>query len=319
MSSNDQSPARSGSPSRLDDGMPSFAVIGAQKSASTFLQDQMSLHPEIEIPDGEVRHFEDPFYSAGEVARLPELFERPAATTVRGIKRPDYLGRPEIPARIQAAMPDARLLVVLRDPIARAVSSYFHFARHGFVPLLPIDDAVQALMSGAWESDYPRAPEVLTFGRYGEHLERYLGLFPAEQMMVFEQVHLIRRSPEALRAAFEFVGVDPEWRLPEGELRVSNKGVYSLPRLRLLRTKNRTRFTYTESMDRRYPRRMTPWGWTYNASVVGLDRLVLSHFDSGRPPELAVETRAALEEYYASDRDVLRRLLPCWGVEPDWL
>ncbi|MBZ5739742.1 sulfotransferase family protein [Nocardioides mangrovi] len=318
MSDLDQHVGRHQRPA-TDTGMPGFAVIGAQKSASTFLQDQMSLHPDIEIPEGEVRCFEDPFFSAGDADRLPELYHSPVGAAVRGIKRPDYLGRPEIPGRLHDALPDLRILVVLRDPVARAVSSYYHFVRHGFVPLLPIDQAVDALLAGTWDADYPRAPEVLTFGRYGEHLDRYLGLFPADRIAVFEQVQLIKHPQETLRSAFEFVGVDPDWPLPEQSVRVSNRGVYSPARLRLLRTKNRTRFTYSDSMDRRYPRRMTPWGWMYNASVVGADRLVLSRLDPGRPPELSEETRHALDDYYASDLDVLRGLLPTWGLEPSWL
>ncbi|GAB2875412.1 sulfotransferase domain-containing protein [Nocardioides pacificus] len=302
-----------------EQGMPSFAVIGAQKSASTFLQDQMSLHPSIEIPEGEVRCFEDPFFTAGDVARLPGLFQRPAEQTVRGIKRPDYLGRPEIPARLHEALPGLRLLVVLRDPVARAVSSYYHFVRHGFVPLRPIDEAMSALMAGTWDHDHPRAQEVLTFGRYGEHLERYLGIFPAEQIAVFDQGHLIGQPQQALRLAFAFVGVTPDWPLPERSVRVSNRGVYSATRLRMLRTKNRTRFTYSESRDRRYPRRMTPWGWAYNASIVGLDRLVLSHLDPGTPPELSAQTRRMLDDYYAPDLDLLRDLLGTWGLRPPWL
>lgn len=319
MSHIDQSVGRPVRETGPDDGMPSFAVIGAQKSASTFLQDQLSLHPDIEIPEGEVRHFEDPFFSRGAVGDLPELFHRPPGDAVRGIKRPDYLGRPEIPGRLHDALPDVRLMVVLRDPVARAVSGYFHFVRHGFVPLLPIDEAMSTLMLGTWDSDYPRAPEVLAFGRYGEHLERYLGLFPAEHVLVFDQQHLIAEPQTALRRAFEFVGVDPGFTLPERTVRVSNKGVYSPARLRLLRTKNRTRFTYSETMDRRYPKRMTPWGWLYNASVVGVDRLALSRFDSGRPPQVSAATRQMLQDYYAADRELLASLLPIWGVQPAWL
>lgn len=299
--------------------MPSFVVIGAQKAASTFLQDQLSLHPDIEIPDGEVRHFEDPFYAGGAAASLPELFERPVGEAVRGIKRPDYLGRPEIPARLKEHLPDARLLAVLRDPVPRAVSSYYHFVRHGFVPLRPIDQAVASLLAGEWDERYPRAPEVLSFGRYGEHLDRYLTLFPPERILVFDQRELITQPQAALRRAFQFVGVDPEFTLPERSGKVSNKGVYSPLRLRLLRTKNRTRFSYTPERDRRYPKRMTPWGWTYNAAIVGVDRLVLSRFDEGRPPPMSAQTRRALEDYYAEDRELLRGVAETLGISLEWL
>lgn len=299
-------------------GMPSFVVIGAQKSASTFLQDQLSLHPEIEIPEGEVRYFEDPFYSEGKVAELPWLFHSANPDAVRGIKRPDYLGRPEIPERLARHLPWARLLVVLREPIARAVSSYYHFVRHGFVPLAPIDEAFEHLLADTWGERYPHAREVLAFGLYGEQLRRYLDHFPPEQLLVFEQRRLIADPEASLRTAFAFVGVDSGFLLPERK-KVSNKGVYSTRRLQLLRTKNRTQFDYTPQMDRRYPKQPTPWGWAYNAGVVGIDRLVLSHFDDGRPPELSPPVRQRIHDYYAPDRLVLADVLDHWQIDIDWV
>jgi hypothetical protein len=311
--------SQSGSATVHPDGMPSFVVIGAQKSASTFLQDQLSLHPEVEMPDGEVRHFEDPFYSEGAVAELPSLYVRPPAGVQRGIKRPDYMGRPEIPARLHEHLPEAKLLAVLREPVARAVSSYFHMARHGFVPLVPLDEAFRAIVDGSWVAEYPRAPEILTFGLYGEQLSRYLALYRPEQLLVFEQGDLIKDTTAKVREAFTFIGVDPTFEVPEQAVRVSNKGVYSYRRLRLLRTKNATRFTYSPAMDRRHPRRMTPWGWLYNASVVGLDRTLLSRFDSGRPPSLSDGLRAEVRDYYADDSQVLRSVLEGRDVHPAWL
>lgn len=312
-------PEQPASPLGRDDGMPSFVVIGAQKSASTFLQDQLSLHPSVEIPEGEVRHFEDPFYSEGAVADLPSLYTQPSSGMVRGIKRPDYLGRPEIAARLHRHLPDARLFVVLRDPVARAVSSYYHFVRHGFVPLAPIDEAFSALLSGEWVGRHPRAPEVLSFGLYGEHLRRYLEFYPSERLMIFDQEDLTTDPQAALHRAFGFIGVDPHFALPQRTITVSNRGVYAPFRLRLLRTKNRTRFRYSPTMDRRYPRRMTPWGWLYNAAVVGLDRTVLSRFDEGRPPALSPDMRDRVAEHYRGDAAVLRQVLAGRDVSPMWL
>jgi hypothetical protein len=301
------------------DGMPSFVVIGAQKSASTFLQDQLSLHPEVEMPEGEVRHFEDPFYAEGAVADLPGLYVRPPTGTRRGIKRPDYMGRPEIPARLHKHLPEAKLLAVLREPVARAVSSYFHMVRHGFVPLAPLDEAFRAILDGSWAAEFPRSPEVLTFGLYGEQLSRYLELYRPEQLLIFDQPALIKDPKTNVREAFAFIGVDPTFEAPEEAIRVSNKGVYSYGRLRLLRTKNTTRFRYSPTMDRRYPKPMTPWGWLYNAAVVGLDRTVLSRFDDGRPPSLSDRLRAEVVDYYADDSAVLRTLLEGRALDPDWL
>ncbi|HYO39130.1 MAG TPA: sulfotransferase domain-containing protein [Nocardioidaceae bacterium] len=293
---------------RLGAGQPDFVVIGAQKSASTFLQDQLAQHPQVEIAEGEVRAFEDPFYSPEAVASLPRLFSGDASVTARGIKRPDYLGRPEVAQRLRRHLPDARLFAVLREPVARAVSAYYHHVRHGFVPLMPLDDAFEALLAGRLVADYPRSAEILDYGRYGAHLRRYLDLFPRDRLMVFEQKSLTADPAGSLRRAFEFLDVDPTFT-PTTTSLVSNRGVYAPVRLRLLRTKNRFVYDYTPTLDRRRPRRPSPFGWAYNASVVAVDRLVLSRFDSGRPAELSRPVRARVSAYYDGDRALLADLV----------
>lgn len=295
-----------------------FVVLGAQKSASTYLQDQIALHPEVDMASGEVRVFEDPFYAAGGPAVLDTLFkERPGLK--RGIKRPDYLGRPEIPVRLQEYAPDVKLLVVLREPLARAVSSYFHMARHGFVPLRPVDEAFALLLSDVWADSYPRASEVLTYGLYGQHLSRYVETFATGQIMIFDQSEVTTNPQAALRRAFQFLEVDPGFSLPASGNRVSNRGIYSPFRLRLLRTRNKCKYVYSEDLARRDPRRMTPWGWAFNAGVVGVDRVLLSRLDPGRPPELTRRTRERLESYYSEDRETLKKLIVEWPTDVPWL
>lgn len=296
--------------------LPDFVVLGAQKSASTFLQDQLAQHPDIEIAQGETRAFEDPEYSEARVAALPKLFERETAR--RGIKRPDYLGHPEVPARLARHIPEARLFAVIREPVARAVSSYYHYVRHGFVPLVPVDEAFEALLSNAWAADYPRSVEIMDYGMYGRHLERYLQHFGREQLMVFEQKALTSDAAGSLRQAFEFLQVDPDF-VPSTTAAVSNRGVYSHRRLALLRTKNRFMYRYTPNLDRRYPRRPSPVGWMWNASVVGVDRLILSRFDAGRPPQLSPEVSDRVAAHYEADRAALSRVLAGTQVRAGWL
>lgn len=292
-------------------GLPGFVILGAQKSASTFLQDQLSQHPSIEIAAGESRHFEDPEYSRGAVADLPALFSRPQPGVIRGIKRPDYLGRPEVAARIAQHLPEARLFVVIRDPVSRAVSSYYHYVRHGFVPLMPLSVAFRRLLDGELQDVYPRAGEILTYGLYGQHIERYLQYFDRDQLMVFEQSSLTRDPMGSLSEAFRFLEVDPSFR-PQHE-QVSNRGVYSHLRLRLLRSKNHIQFRYTPDLDRRYPRRPGPLGYLWAGAVVTLDRQLLARLDRTRPPALAPDVAGELRRYYAADAARLRSLLPDSG------
>ncbi len=298
-------------------GLPHFVVIGAQKSASTFLQDQMAQHPGIEIVPGEVRVFEEPFYSQGAADSLPDLFKGPP-TKVRGIKRPDYLGRPEITERLARHLPEARLLVVLREPVARAISSYYHYVRHGFAPLMDINDAFDSLLDRSMAKGHPRAMEILEYGLYGRHLHRFQDHFDPERIAIFDQRPLTKDPGPFLTQAFEHVGVDPTFT-PTRPDRVSNKGVYSPLRLRILRTKNRRVYRYAPDLSRREPRRPSAPGWLYNAGVVALDRALLSRFDPGHPATLSEPVRRRLEEYYAEDAPLLRTTLEGHDVAPDWL
>lgn len=296
--------------------LPDFVILGAQKSASTFLQDQMAQHPSIDIASGESRHFEDQEYFNGGTEKVRELFSASGPGIVRGIKRPDYLGRPEVAPRIAKHLPHARLLVVIRDPISRAISSYYHFARRSFVPLLPLDEAFSRLLDGELANSYPRASEILTYGLYGQHIQRYLQFFPPDQLLVFDQHALIENPAASIRQAFEFVGVNPSFTPRPGK--VSNQGVYSPLRLRLLRTKNHVQFRYTPSLDWRYPKRPRPLGYLWAASVVTIDRQVLARFDRTPQPRLPGDLADRLRSYYAADAELLATLLP-EDRAPAWL
>lgn len=287
-------------------GLPDFVILGAQKSASTFLQDQMNQHPSVEIAAGEARHFEDPQYAHGAVDQLPMLFASRGAGTARGIKRPDYLGRPEVAERIAAHLPRARLFVVLRDPVPRAISSYYHYVRHGFAPLMPLDDAFKQLLDGRLTQRFPRCADVLEYGLYGQHIARYLGYFPASQLMVLDQGILVSRPSDVIGEAFEFVGVASDFIPQQGN--TLNKGVYSPTRLRILRSKNRLQFRYSENRERRYPVQPGGLGYIWVGSVVGLDRMVLSKLDRKQPPSLSEELVMRLRGYYAEDSKRLRDL-----------
>lgn len=74
---------------------PNFVIVGAQKSASTFLHRCLEEHPEVYSPSQELRFFENPEFLTARIEKLEALFKEHADKLLRGIKRPDYLGKPE--------------------------------------------------------------------------------------------------------------------------------------------------------------------------------------------------------------------------------
>ena len=151
---------------------------------------------------------------------LPKILWLAVEPLVRGnpAQALDYAGRSNIPMLAQFIARRA----VDADNAAAVVAE-----------IAKSPKSVAALLEGQWDRRYPRAPEVLRYGRYGEHLDRYLEHFPAEQLLVFDQHQLVKDAASSLRRAFAFVGVDEDFVLPERTVRASNTGVYSPLRLRL--------------------------------------------------------------------------------------
>jgi len=88
-----------------------FLILGAQKSASTFLQFCLAQHPDVYIHNREMPIFEDPDYANFSEAFVDRLFEGRSERRL-GIKRPSYIGRPEVPERIYRAVPEGKLIAV---------------------------------------------------------------------------------------------------------------------------------------------------------------------------------------------------------------
>lgn len=297
-----------------------FAIIGAQKSASTYVHECLVNHPSIDIPPAEVRFFENPSYASARRDRFEQLFAPRRPGTLRGLKRPDHLADPLAPARITSAAPDVRVVAVLRDPVPRAVSAYVHYVRLGFLPLLPINQAFEGILDGSLAAGgYPRAADVLGYGRYGEHLTRWLGAVRQDRMHVMLQPDLASQPALEIARLLTFLDLDPA---ASDELttavRSANTGTYDHRRIRLLRSRNRFLFDYSPDHYRREPRRPHPLGLAWVAAATAVDRGVLSRGDRARQPVLRADLEAGLRSFYFRDTRTLEDLIgPVpWRVTP---
>ena len=218
--------------------LPTFAIVGAQKAGSTDLAASLAQHPEVYLPPDEVPFFEDPFFAASDPAELTRALEPGRGRRHLGIKRPDYLGRPEAAGHLAATVPGLRVLACLRDPVDRARSAYDWYVKNTMLPLVPPDEGLGRLLDGDLPPGHPHAAELLDYGRYAHHLRRYRDLFPAEQVHVTLYEDL-RAGPDALAAVHRFLGVAPHEPVPD---RATNRGVSDPRRLRWLRAGDRFRF-----------------------------------------------------------------------------
>lgn len=294
---------------------PSFIVIGAQKSASTFIQNCLNEHPDIFLPKGETPYFEDPDYGEAGQGYWSDLFTGRCEAQL-GIKRPNYIGKPEVPGRIAADMPDTLLIAVLRNPIDRIVAAYFHQIKYGTLPARPLDEGLSEILDGGPVTRaYPRASELVEFGLYARHLEGYRPFLDKGTLKCLLHEDIVADPLEQVQSCYRFLGVDGAF-VPQSLHERPQKVVYSIPRLRFLGLRNRFLHSYNEDRTRLSVRKMSAPETAFVYAVSGLDKFVLARLLPAEKPKLPEHLRARLAEVYREDvtqlGDMLGRDLFGW-------
>lgn len=295
------------------DGRPllHFAIIGGEKCGTAKVRDLLYGHPRLFMPPQEMPAFEDPDYGAGGMADLAAALAPGAQFVASGIHRPNYLHKPECPARLRRHFPAARLIVVLRDPVERAVSAYFHQVRYGFLPQRSLRAGLPAIASGLLYARYPRSEEVLDFGFYHRHLSRYLQLFPREQILVLLQEALRTDLDGTFRRLCAFIGVDPTVA-PAPSPAMINTGTYSARRLWFARRQNRFLYDYSPDGTRLFPRKTPLRRWERLASNLLADverRASAAGWLPDAKPIVTPEVEELLTDLYRDDTARLQDLL----------
>lgn len=288
---------------------PQFVLIGAQKAGTTYLAHRLSANSRVHLPVDEVPFFEDPFFDASNHAELDRAMSGAGKAQIRGIRRAEYLARPECPQRLRNAGVE-RLIAVLRDPVDRAVSAYCWYIQFGHLPVRPAEQGLRMLLDGWSDPQYPRSGDILEMGCFGTQLERYLEHFPREAILVLLDSDL--RGEDGVTAACEFLGVAAE--PPISDNGQANAGVYDMRRLRVLRLRRRwvfqweseQRYTYMPRQERR------PIPFALSLPIVVLDRLVLARVFGNAKPELSPPLRQQLRAYFEPE---MRRTAVATGLD----
>jgi len=199
--------------------LPDFLVLGAQKAGTTALYAYLRWHPGITGPSWKEVSFFDRHWWRGP-AWYRGQFPLRSGTRLVGEASPSYLFHPLAPERVRALVPDARLVALVRDPVARAYSHYQHEVALGREPL-SFEDALAA------ESERTRGEEAslvadpkafsrawwdhtyVARGLYADQLERWLAIFPPEQLLVVRSEDLGERPAETYAEILAFLGAAP--------------------------------------------------------------------------------------------------------------
>jgi hypothetical protein len=280
--------------------LPDFVIIGAAKSASTWLHLALRQHPSVYMPGNETPFFEDPYYDANDLSPLSaELAAAPPGAVV-GIKCPNYLCTPQCAPRLARHLPRARLIAILRNPVDRAISQYYHLIRSGQLPLVPADAAFAEYLAGRFDPPYAQAI-VLDFGRYAMGLESFYRVFASGQMLLLTDLDMRTSAPEVFRRACRFLGIETT-SAPLGVAVPRNQGVYFAPFLRFIQAMNHHGQTYNAATGL-VTLRPGLFGWGARRLALFGSRLSAATriFVREQGPAVSAQTRGALLEFYLPD------------------
>lgn len=280
--------------------LPDFVIIGAAKSASTWLHLALRQHPAVYMPGNETPFFEDPYYDANDLGPLlAELGAAPPDAVV-GIKCPNYLCTAQCAPRLAQHLPRARLVAILRNPVDRAISQYYHLIRSGQFPLVPADAAFAQYLAGRFDPPYAQQL-VLDFGRYAMGVENFRRVFAPGQLLLLTDLDMRTSSLEAFRRVCRFLEIEAT-SVPLGGVVPRNQGVYFSPFLRFIQAMNHHGQTYDAATGLVTLRPgLLGWGARRLALLGSRLSAAMRIFVRAQAPAVSAQTRAALLEFYLPD------------------
>lgn len=268
--------------------LPNFLIVGAMKAGTSWLAARLQQHPDIYIAPEELHFFNTPAIRARGLAWYEARFEEAGTARAVGEKTAGYLLGRGILDDIDASVPGVRCIVVLRNPVRRAISQINHHIRYGGIRHPGSEDWVHTDSFDEVDKRFA----ILERGRYLEQLEAYVAKFGDERIhVVLNEGDIDTRPLETLGETCAFLGVDPT-------------------------------FGFQGATERVHENRNSRAGVALAARVPGLGRVIsrIDRFIPGPKATPYVPTardRAALADYY---RDADQALFSWLGrpMPPGW-
>jgi hypothetical protein len=219
--------------------LPNFFIVGANKAGTTSLHNYLASHPEIfmsrikepmyfTLKDAteekkrkyaEQNQMNNAIYT---VEDYQDLFKESIGYKAIGESSTAYLGNPKAPKEIKKEIPSAKIIILLREPIDRAISNYKMYVDWGLE-----HDSFESVISkilAKKELEKPGRKMYLGIGLYAEAVKRYINLFSAERVRVY-LFDDFKKYPEAiLRDLCHFLAVDEKFKFETKQIFNQSKG-----------------------------------------------------------------------------------------------
>jgi len=224
--------------------LPNFIIIGVQRGGTTSLYKYITKHPKIIPALRKEIHFFDIKYSKG-ISWYQSQFmqnyiycvlrkKKKFRDSISGEASPYYIYHPQVPKRISKIIPNIKLIILLRDPVERAISHYHHERKLG-VEHLSFEDAIKEeqkrleaeskkiLEDENYYSFNHQHFSYLDRGIYIKQLVRWEKFFPNEQILILSSEEFYSEPKKICKRVFDFLNLE---NYSLDKIKTYNKGKY---------------------------------------------------------------------------------------------
>lgn len=198
---------------------PDFFIAGAPKCGTTALAGWLAQHPKVFMPVHKEPYFfgDDLTHRHGRPTRreYEAIFAPAAGDQLTGDASTWSLWSTSAAAEIRAARPDARIFIMLRNPVDMMYSLHAEMVWEADEDVLDFATAVDLDVERANGRSLPRGigrPETVRYrsaADFASQVTRYLSTFPAEQVHIIIFDDLVADAGSVYRGAVEFLGLEP--------------------------------------------------------------------------------------------------------------
>jgi hypothetical protein len=200
---------------------PNLFIVGAPKCGTTALHNYLHQHPDVYMaPLKELFYFSEDFPMPESVfpktlEEYLDCFRSAGEEKIVGESTVAYLYSRTAGANIRAFEPNAKIIIMLRNPVDALQSLHNQLVFNGVETLTRFEDALAATdarkQQGKTEVGQARWLRYRDIFRYASQIERYLDLFPRDLIHVIVYDDFRAAPADAYRKTLEFLGVDPSF------------------------------------------------------------------------------------------------------------
>lgn len=196
-------------------GRPNFIIIGTVKGGTTSLYNYICQHPHV-LPatEKEVLFFQEQFKKGKDwyFAHFPQI--PPGEKFLTGEATPTYMYGAKVGKRIFKTIPNVKLIVILRNPVNRAVSHYKMLEKFG-QNQTSLEEALtgemkvlnRVIKQDIEEVNFRNKKSSLRCGLYVYFLQKWMNIFPREQLLILKSEDLYDNPGDTMREVFNFLGL----------------------------------------------------------------------------------------------------------------